>query len=154
MPTHYQGSPDQIRALNVFIKLTRATDAFLARVACHQTMADLTLSQFGVLEAVYHLGPMSQKEIGQKLLKSGGNMTLVIDNLVKRGLVVRTRSTSDRRVMLVSLTEAGEELIGRLFPQHVAAVTEEMSVLSADEQEQLGALLRKVGTGRADDGRQ
>lgn len=154
MPTHYQGSPDQIRALNVFIKLTRATDAFLARVACHRTLGDLTLSQFGVLEAVYHLGPMSQKEIGQKLLKSGGNMTLVIDNLVKRGLVVRTRSASDRRVMLISLTDAGEELIGRIFPRHVDAITAEMSVLTAHEQDQLAALLRKLGTGAIDAGAQ
>ncbi len=119
--------------------------AFWRSVSGHQTLGDLTLSQFGVLEAVFHLGPMSQKDIGQKLLKSGGNMTLVIDNLVKLGLVVRNRSREDRRVMLISLTNEGQALICRIFPKHVQAIVTEMSVLTADEQEELGRLLKKLG---------
>ncbi len=148
MPTHYPGSPEEVLALTTFIKLTRAHNALQARIARQGTMGELTVSQFGVLEAIYHLGPMSQREIGAKLLKSGGNMTMVIDNLVKRGLVERTRGAEDRRIMVVSLTPSGEALIRAIFPRHAAAVTDEMSVLTAEEQRELGRLCQKLGTAR------
>ena len=145
MPTHYRGTPEEIRALDTWIKLTRAMDSFGARLAGHGTCSDVTVSQFGVLEALHHLGPLRQGEISVKLLRSGGNTTLVVDNLEARGLVQRTREANDRRVVTVSLTEAGEALIAELFPQHVCAIVEEMSVLTADEQETLGRLCRKLG---------
>jgi MarR family 2-MHQ and catechol resistance regulon transcriptional repressor len=88
---------------------------------------------------------MCQNELGHKILKSSGNMTLVIDNLEKKNLVKRTRSTEDRRMVMVSLTRAGEELIDRILPVHVAAITQEMNVLDPDEQEKLGELCRKLG---------
>ncbi len=147
MPTHYQGSPREIQALDTFIKLTRATDSLLSRLAHRNTHPGLTTSQFGVLEALYHLGPLCQSVLGEKLLKSGGNITMVIDNLEKSGLVQRVRSTEDRRFITVSLTEKGRELIERIFPGHVQAITEEMSCLSSDEQQELGKLCRKLGKG-------
>lgn len=88
---------------------------------------------------------MHQNQLGSKILKSGGNMTLVIDNLSKRGLVTRERDLNDRRCINVQLTKAGHDLIAAIFPGHVAKVTDEMSVLSADEQRQLGDLLRRLG---------
>ncbi len=145
MPTHYQGPPEEVRALDTFIKLTRATESLLARLSQRGTMGDLTVSQFGVLEALYHLGPMCQTALGNKLLKSSGNITMVIDNLEKRGLVRRVRDSEDRRFIKIVLTEAGKELIARLFPQHLAAIKEEMSVLTPEEQETLALLCRKLG---------
>jgi MarR family 2-MHQ and catechol resistance regulon transcriptional repressor len=145
MPTHYKGTAQEVLALNTFIKLTRAADSLGTRLFRRGTRGDLTTSQFGVLESLYHLGPMSQSEIGTKLLKSSGNITLVIDNLEKRGLVRRERDTDDRRVVTVSLTQAGRELIRRIFPGHVASIVEEMSVLTPEEQETLGRLCRKLG---------
>ena len=147
MPTHHSGTVEEERVLNTFIKLTRAVDAYMARVANHHPLGDLTLSQFGVLEAVYHLGPMSQKDIGKKILKSGGNMTLVIDNLVKRGLVERNQAEYDRRVMLISLTPAGRALIAEVFPRQLEALVEEMRVLTPAEQDELARLCRKLGRG-------
>ena len=145
MPTHYQGDPQEILALNTFIKLTRAVDSFMNRLLQSQTLADLTESQFGVLEALYHLGPLCHNELGQKILKSSGNMTLVIDNLEKKGLVRRTRSHEDRRKVVVSLTDEGHDLVEDALPDHVAAITAQMSVLTSQEQEQLGDLCRKLG---------
>lgn len=145
MPTHHKGTPQEVRALNAFIKLTRATDSLMARLSQGEAFSDLTPTQFGVLESLYHLGPMRQGEISAKLLKSGGNITLVVDNLRKRGLVRRERDAKDRRVVIVSLTEAGRQLIGRIFPGHVADIVGEMSVLTAEEQETLGRLCRKLG---------
>lgn len=145
MPTHYEGTAQEVLALGTFIKFTRAANSIGARLARSDTTGGLTTSQFGVLESLYHLGSMSQSDICAKLLKSSGNITLVIDNLEKRDLVRRERDAEDRRVVIVTLTEKGRELIARVFPDHVAAIVNEMSVLIPDEQETLGRLCRKLG---------
>lgn len=145
MPTHFDGPACQVLALDTMIKLTRATNTLMARLARRNTHPDLTESQFGTLESLYHLGPMSQTEICSKLLKSSGNTTLVVDNLEKHGLVQRRRDEQDRRVVVVELTEEGRTLIASLFPEHAVAVCEELAVLSPEEQHQLGELCRKLG---------
>lgn len=149
MGTRYRGPADEVRALDLFIKLMRAAESVATRVHRAVAEADLTVSQFGVLEAVFHLGPMCQKELGTKLLKSGGNITMVVGNLERRGLVRRTRNPENRKYVTVSLTDAGRTLIARVFPRHVAEVVREVSVLSAAEQAALAALLRTLGRGRA-----
>lgn len=145
MPTRFKGSEQQMLALDTYIKLTRASDSIHARLNSAVSMQSLTISQFGVLEALMHLGPLCQNELGSKILKSNSNMTTVIDNLEKRGLVKRERSLSDRRMIEIYLTEEGRELIESLFPHHVAAIQEQFGVLTQQEQEQLGSLLRKLG---------
>lgn len=151
MPTHYQGTKEEIQALDAFIKMTRANTAFQARVLAHGVLGNLTLSQFGVLEALYHLGPLCQGVLSQKLLTSTGNMTLVLDNLEKGGLVRRVRSLEDRRMVLIELTEAGKALIARVMPLQVQSITEEMGVLSLEEQALLARLCRKLGMGKQSD---
>lgn len=145
MPTHYKGSPEEELALDTYIKLTRATDTISARLALAGSMQELTISQFGVMEALYHLGPQSQNILGEKILKSNSNMTTVIDNLEKRGLVRRERAANDRRKIIVHLTESGMELIQRIFPQHVKAIQAQFSVLSEQEKRNLSELLKKLG---------
>ncbi len=145
MPTKYKGTPEEVLALDTIIKFTRALNAFETRLFEHGAIEDLTVSQFSVLEALYHLGPMCPGELSQKLLKSTGNMTMVIDNLEKRGLVARERSSEDRRMILIRLTPAGEEKIRRVFPAHVRALVEEMSILTPEEQRELGRLCKKLG---------
>src|SRR6056297_239457 len=107
MGTHFQGNKKEKRTLNAFIKLMRATESINNRLNRHLADADLTASQFGVMEALWHLGPLNQKSLGEKLLKSGGNITLVIDNLEKCNFVQRHQDPSDRRAMLIHLTEKG-----------------------------------------------
>ena len=107
--------------------------------------ANLTISQFGVLEALLHKGSLCQRDIGAKILKSTGNITLVIDNLEKHGLVLRERSSSDRRYITVHLTPVGSALISRVFSDVEAAIVAEMSCLQENEQELLGSLCKKLG---------
>lgn len=145
MPTHFQGSNQQIAALDLFIKLTRASESILSKLFKPINDAGLTASQFGVLEALYHLGPMCQRDIASKILKSTGNLTMVIDNLEKRQLAQRVRDTKDRRMITVSLLPAGKALIESIFPSHVERLTQVFSVLSTEEAVQLNILLRKVG---------
>ncbi len=132
-------------ALDAFIKISRASDVLNARINHHLQDVNLTGSQFGVLEALYHLGPMPVGQLGDKILKSSGNMTLVVDNLVKRGLVSRHRREDDRRRVDVSLTEAGHDLVAAILPAHVDGVVDAFAVLSPDEMEQLGSLCRRLG---------
>lgn len=108
----------------------------------------LTVGQFGVLEALLHLGPMCQRTLGEKLLRSGGNITLVIDNLQKHGLVRRERQTQDRRTIVIHLTPKGLGLIKRVFAVHAKMILKEMSPLEPNEQEELRRLCRKLGTGK------
>ncbi len=137
----------ETRALKTYVKLMRAAESITARVHRHLSSSGLTVSQFGVLEAIYHVGPLSQKELGRKILRSSGNITMVIDNLEKRRLVRRERDTSDRRIFIVHLTVEGQALIRKIFPSHAALITAELSVLDAEDQNILGNLCKKVGMG-------
>lgn len=147
MPTHYPGTQTEIRTLDTFIKLTRCTNSVLARLSERNTLDDLTPSQFAVLEALYHLGSLTQGEVSVKVLKSGSNMTTVIDNLERDGLVRRERDKNDRRVIHIHLTEAGRDKLEAVLPVHIAALVDEFSVLTASEQKTLGQLCKKLGTG-------
>jgi len=148
MTTHYQGTNEEMRALDLLIKLSRASESVATRINRQLKDSDLTVSQFGVLEALYHRGPMCQSSLAEKILRSTGNLTLVIDHLEQRGLVERRRDTADRRFITVYLTEAGRALIGGLFPQHVDRVVKAVSVLTPDEQVELAMLCRKLGLGQ------
>jgi len=149
MGTRYAGTQEEQRALNAFIKLIRAAQSVSGRVEAHLSGLGLTVSQFGVLEALFHLGSLNQKSLAAKILKSTGNITMVIDNLEKRGLVKRTRDQDDRCNYSVALTPKGSGMITSFFPKHVARIVKEMSVLSVAEQDALGRLCKKVGLQKA-----
>jgi MarR family 2-MHQ and catechol resistance regulon transcriptional repressor len=144
-PLNQPEPESQGRALDTYIKLVRAADAVHDRVNAHLLHYDLTSSQFGVLEALYHLGPLQIGALGAKILKSSGNMTLVIDNLSKRGLVQRERLPDDRRCIQIHLTVQGAALMAQIWEQHAQGVVEAFSVLTAEEQSVLAALCRKLG---------
>lgn len=145
MGTHYEGSEEEQKILDAFIKLMRATDSLNNRLNRHHSKADLTVTQFGVLEALYHLGPLNQKALGKKLLKSGGNITMVVDNLERSGLVERQQDPNDRRSMLIHLTSKGEDFISSYFPKHLERIKDEFDVLTSSELEKLASICKKLG---------
>jgi MarR family transcriptional regulator, 2-MHQ and catechol-resistance regulon repressor len=147
MPTHFKGIKRDTAALNAYITLVRASETVLSRAHADLEARGLTLGQFGVLEALLHLGPMSQRELGRKLLRSGGNVTLVIDNLERHGWVRRERQEKDRRQIWIHLTANGRRLIEQVFPLHVKTIVKEFSGLDLKEQESLRKLCRKLGRG-------
>ena len=148
MPTHYRGSTQEQAALDAYIKLMRAAESVTARLEPLMRAAALTVGQFGALEALLHLGPLCQRDLGHKLLRSGGNTTVVVGNLARRGLVRRTRRLDDRRFITVTLTDKGRRLIGGIFPRHAQYVVREMRALSPADQAELGRLCRQLGHGR------
>jgi MarR family transcriptional regulator, 2-MHQ and catechol-resistance regulon repressor len=145
MGTHFKGSQSEINTLNAFIKLMRSTESLNNRLNKHLAEADLTVSQFGTLEVLHHLGPLNQRSIGEKLLKSGGNITMVIDNLERVGYVKRKKDPNDRRAVLIHLTNEGEKFIKDFFPKHLEKIKEEFSVLTEDEKKTLAGLCKKLG---------
>jgi MarR family transcriptional regulator, 2-MHQ and catechol-resistance regulon repressor len=145
MPTHYRGTPEEVTALNAFIALLRATDSLHAHLSRHVETAGVTMGQFALLEVLLHLGPMSPSDIGAKLLRSGSNITMVLDNLERRHLVIRRRRKDDRRAIEVSLSPAGRRLITGLFPQHARLITRLFDVLAPRDQQRLASLCKTLG---------
>lgn len=132
-------------AVRAYVKLMRAHRSVTARLEPALAACQLTLTQLGVLEAVLHLGPLSHRELGHKLLTSPGNLTDVIDKLEARDLVRRVRGVADRRQVRVELTAAGRTLIEEVFPRHAADIAAAMAGLTPAEIDQLGGLLRRLG---------
>jgi MarR family 2-MHQ and catechol resistance regulon transcriptional repressor len=143
--TRHAGSEDEKQALDLLIKLSRAWDSVERMLSAALDAADLTISQFGILDALYHLGPLSLGQLAKKHLKSPNNMTSVVDTMERSGLVARERQTSDRRVIVAQLTDKGRELYERTWPNHLDAIVRSMAVLSGTEQATLSRLLRKLG---------
>lgn len=140
-------SPEEHRALRLWIALARCNSTFARAVGTRVAHYGLTLPQFGVLEALYHLGPLPLGELAGKLLVTGGNITYVMDRLEELGLVVRARCGDDRRVIRACLTEEGRALVHEVFPGHAAYIQELVEVLEPEEQETLRTLLKKLGKG-------
>jgi MarR family 2-MHQ and catechol resistance regulon transcriptional repressor len=132
-------------SVRAYVKLLRAARAILARVEPPLAAQGLTITQLGVLEALLHLGPASQRELRTKVLTSAGNMTDVVDKLVARGLVRRARDARDLRRVRIELTGAGQAMIEGIFPGHAAEIGRAMAGLDGAELGQLDALLRKLG---------
>ncbi len=132
-------------ALRAYVKLFRASRAILSRVEPGLAAHGLTATQLGVLEVIWHKGPLTQGELGRKVLTSAGNMTDVVDKLSTRGLVRRVRDLADRRHVRVELTGCGRDLIAAVFPRHAGDIARAMSGLSSCELELLGTLLRQLG---------
>ena len=132
-------------ALATYVRLVRAANTARACAARHLGDSGLTLTQFAVLEALYHLGPLSLTEIAEKVLTTGGNLTMVAGNLERDRLMRRQKSPQDGRVQIVALTAKGRALMRRVFPVHAAAIVEFMATLNGPELGQLGELCRRLG---------
>ena len=133
-------------ALSLWVKLARASDSVAILSSRDITRYGLTVPQFGVLETLGHLGPMTVGTICSKKLSSGGNMTVVVDNLEKEGIVERMQHPQDRRAILVRLTRKGKKLFEKIFVQHASYIEQLIwSTLTENEIIQLSNLLKKLG---------
>ncbi len=130
--------------LKTLIALTRGTQRVHKREFITIKEGGLTVSQFAVLEILYHKGDLRISEILERALATGGNMTVVIDNLVKEGMVSRCSDPKDRRANLISITEKGRQLISDIFPKHVENINEIFSVLTTEEKNNLINILNKL----------
>ena len=133
------------RSLDLLIALSRASKVTLEALYEAIDSYGVNSTEFAVLELLYHKGPQPIQRVGQKILMQSGSLTYVVKQLEKKGYVQRERCATDRRVFYVSNTKQGDDFIRRVFPEHEKRVVELMSALSADEQQQLTQLLKKLG---------
>lgn len=143
-------SPEEETSLRLWITLARSYLTVSRVVSARVLEYGLTVPQFGILEALHHLGPLSLGELAEKLLVTGGNVTYVMDRLEAQGLVERRRSKTDRRVVEAYLTPEGRALISAVFPRHAAFIRDVMKHMSREEQQDLRHLLRRLGKGIAE----
>jgi MarR family 2-MHQ and catechol resistance regulon transcriptional repressor len=132
------------QALRTWIALARAYNAMAQVVSTDVARHGLTPAEFGVLEALFHKGPMLLNEVQRRILVSSGGITYLVDRLEKRGLVERRDCPGDRRARFAALTEEGEALLAGIFPEHAAAIRQAMSGLGAAEKDELARLSRIV----------
>lgn len=131
--------------LRLWVILTRAQAAIEAHARADISRHGLTLGEFGILEALYHKGPLLLGEVQKKILVSSGGITYLVDRLEERGLVERRDCPTDRRARYAALTPEGEALISRIFPDHVRALEAALSGLDLEEKRAAIPLLRKLG---------
>lgn len=142
-PTQYGESTNT--ALKLFVVLSRAHRAILEHTRRDQERHGLGATEFGVLEALYHKGPLLVGEVGARILLTSGSTTYVIDKLEQRGLVTRRPCASDRRALYVDLTADGRALIVKIFPGHARAIELAVAGLTLEEQKDAIDLLKRLG---------
>ena len=145
MGSNYNGTKKEIQALNSYIKLIRSVESLNSKLNLELGDFGLTESQFGVLDALFHLGPLKQKDIGKKILKSGGNITMVIDNLEKQDFVKRKRGEKDKRHFIVHLTKRGKNKITEVLPFITKLIKKHFEILNPAEQKELERLCKIIG---------
>lgn len=145
MPTRFAGSGEETLALDVFIKLNRATMSVARRVHAPLREFGLTPIQFGVLDALAFAGPLPVSAIAEKNLCSQNSLSTVIDTMERNGLVERERSEEDRRIVQISLTSKGQETFEKAWPLILEGIIDASHALSGPELKKLNQLLRKMG---------
>jgi MarR family transcriptional regulator, 2-MHQ and catechol-resistance regulon repressor len=138
-------SEAQAAALKLWVVLARAHNSVQAHLQESVARHDVTLTEFGILEILYHKGPLLLGEVQRRILVSSGGVTYLVDRLTKKGLVERQDCPQDRRARYAALTPAGSALIERIFPEHAACIQRAMGGLTLEEQRAATALLRSLG---------
>ncbi len=132
-------------ALRLWVIMSRAHNAVAAHAAADVHRHGLTLAEFGIVEALYHRGPMLLGEVQKRILVSSGGITFLVDRLAAKGLVERRSCDTDRRARYAALTPKGQALVAEIFPTHAAVVKAAMDGISPEEQERVAELLRDMG---------
>ncbi len=138
-------------ALRLWVIMSRAHSAIAAHASADVARHGLTLAEFGILEALYHRGPMLLGEVQRRILVSSGGITFLVDRLTAKGLVERRTCQEDRRARYAALTPAGTELVAKIFPEHAALLTQVMEGLTVEEQGTAADLMRALGLFAAGD---
>ncbi|MEO0378374.1 MAG: MarR family transcriptional regulator [Cyanobacteria bacterium P01_A01_bin.17] len=125
-------------------ELVRTYQAFAAYSEAHVRQFELTPSQFDVIATLGNTQGMSMSEIGEKTLITKGTLTGVIDRLIKKELVMRENSPSDRRTVIVYLTPKGQHVFEQVFPAHIAYLKTQFEKLESSELELLRVLLGRL----------
>ncbi|MGT2950654.1 MarR family transcriptional regulator [Streptococcus cuniculi] len=130
-------------ALRSLVILHRASDTIYKQEIETIKKYNLTMGQFGVLEALYNKGDLRIQELIDKLLSTSGNMTVVIKNMIRDGYITKVPDCHDKRASRIHLTDLGRKTIEAILPEHYDNIGRIFGVLNLEEQETLNAILKK-----------
>lgn len=133
--------------LSTLITFTRAEHTIHKKELQTIKESGLTTAQFGVLEVLYNKGDLKIFEIMEKILTTSGNITVVIKNLEKDGLVKKNSDPEDKRSTIISITDKGKKIIEDILPKHIENISDIFSVLTEEEQISLKNILKKFKNG-------
>lgn len=143
--TENKESKDIAEGTHVFLVLWKAYRALRARAEASIKRVDLCDSDFRVLEALLHKGPLPVNVIGHKVDLTTGSITSAVDRLEEKSLVVRKNHPEDRRIRVVELTAKGRRLIERAYGRHKLDMEKAVHGLSREERRALVNLLKRLG---------
>ncbi len=138
---------DSAAALKAWVVLARAYLAISRQVTADVARFGLTASEFGILEALYHRGPLLLGDLQKKILVTSGGVTYLVDRLAAKGLVTRENFPGDKRSRFAVLTPEGSALIKQIFPGHAKRLAKVLGALTPKEQKRLSGMLRTLGKG-------
>jgi MarR family 2-MHQ and catechol resistance regulon transcriptional repressor len=142
-----KAAQDSTPALKAWVVLARAYLAISRHVTADVARYDLTASEFGILEALYHKGPLLLGDLQKKILVTSGGVTYLVDRLAAKGLITRESFPGDKRSRFAVLTPDGSSLIKQIFPGHAKRLAKVLGALTPKEQKRLTGLLRTLGKG-------
>ena len=133
------------KAVHVWLVLWKAYRSISCAASTQIKRLCLGDSDFRVLEALLHKGPLPVNTIGPKVDLTPGSISVAVDRLEHRGLVVRKANSGDRRVHMVHLTAKGESVITQAFTHHEREMEHLLNGLTQHERATLAELLKKLG---------
>lgn len=133
---------DSLKTITV---LFRAQASLSKLIASDVKQYQLSVTEFGVLEALYHKGPQTIQSLVDKVLIANSSMSYVLNQLEKKNWIRRESHQIDRRSRTISLSEEGHAVISRIYPKHVLTLRERLNRLSPSEETQLQSALKKIG---------
>ena len=136
---------DRAAALKLWVVLSRAYNAIARQAADDVERQGLSMTDFSVLEVLYHRGPLSLGDIGERVLLKSGSVTYAVDRLEEKRLLRRRSSPEDLRVTFAELTPAGRAVMDRVFPVHAETIRQTLAGLSRVEKRQATDLLKRLG---------
>lgn len=135
-------SQQALKSLTVLLRASQSIEEVLRK---DMQKYGLNMTEFAVLELLYHKGEQPIQKIGEKILITSGSITYVVDKLEKKGFVERVACPNDRRVTFATITPSGTTFMKEIFPQHEQKVGQIFDVLSDEEQRQFIGMAKTVG---------
>ena len=146
MTTHTtSNNAEQTAALKLWVVLSRAHETVAELAKLDVERGELSLTEFAVMEALFHKGDLTAGEVSKRVLLRSGSLTYVIDKLVERGLIRRKLCDEDKRRTYLQLTNPGNALMRRIWPGHAAVIELATSGLTLAEKRTVARLLKKMG---------
>ncbi|MEP7087884.1 MAG: MarR family transcriptional regulator [Gemmatimonadota bacterium] len=143
--TRNPDATEQDAALKLWVVLSRAHEAVAGLAKLDIERGELSLTEFAVIEVLYHKGDLTAGQVSDRVLLQSGSLTYVINKLVERKLIARRECETDRRLRYLRLTAPGKTLMKRIWPGHAAVIELATSGLSAAEKRTATKLLKKMG---------